>query len=321
MIPNAVPPINGPVNIMSTSREPASREGSSFDYYFLRKSPERVAERAGDRQVDRYMSTADGLNTPKSSPLTHELRGIARFIMEKDGGLSMPGILPRDGTLDFLKPMNLDKATVKGLVDSWQSAHPGESLPPELASVAGTMGIRTAGGDARAGRTPGGRDNERRESSTHRTNMPERTVEQRAEKIMSFLQKELRLTKAQAAGVLGNFLQEDTPLDPAKGGDNGNSLGIAQWNGPRKRALFAYAREHGGHATSLDTQLQFLKHELLTSERGALKALMRTSTPEQAALAFSRKYERPGDPRNQNRVRYARIAYRNYGDTQIASAE
>lgn len=240
--------------------------------------------------------------------------------MEKDGGISMPGLLPRDGTLEFLKPMNLDKATVKGLVDSFQAAHPGESLPPELAALAGTMGIRTAGGDSRAGRTPGGRDIERRETA-HRTNMPERTVDQRAEKIMNFLQKELRLTKAQAAGVLGNFFQEDTPLDPAKGGDNGHALGIAQWNGPRKRALFAFAREHSGHATSLDTQLQFLKHELLTSERGALRALLRTNTPEQAALAFSRKFERAGTPMNQNRVRYARMAYRKYGDTQVASAE
>jgi hypothetical protein len=356
--------------------------------------------------VAPFMSSASGLDFSQTGPLTPEARRLGDDMMLRSGGLTFNSILPREGTLDFLKPMNMDVATVKGLVDSWSATHPGAPMPPELANLAGAMGLKTdSGAGALAPESQPGGERPRVHRTAHRDHgdgeqhgherahghgrghgrghghgrgeghghhrrhgrgdhghhkhhgsrghrrggqdedesgendrgsdagrapegrdrgeapKPEGTTDQRAQKIMGFLQKDLGLTKAQAAGVVGNFLQESATLNPGQGGDNGHALGIAQWNGPRKHGLFQFAKEHGGNATSLDTQLQYLKHELTHGESKSLAALKRTSTPEQAALTFQRTFERAGNPMNGNRVRNARMAYNRYGSTEVANNE
>lgn len=124
----------------------------------------------------------------------------------------------------------------------------------------------------------------------------------------------LHLTKAQAAGVIGNLEHESHLNQNYSHHTNGDgreehNLGIAQWVGKRKHDLERYA---GKDATDFYKQVDFMEHELKGSEKGALNALRRTNDASHAALAFSRLYERPGAPHNSERVKNAQIAFNKY---------
>jgi hypothetical protein len=101
-----------------------------------------------------------------------------------------------------------------------------------------------------------------------------------------------------AAGITGNLLAESR-LDPAALGDSGSSLGIAQWNGPRRQALAQYAQANGGDPNDFHTQLAFVDHELRTTERRAGTALSAATDPASAATAFV-GFERPSGWSAQN---------------------
>ena len=99
-------------------------------------------------------------------------------------------------------------------------------------------------------------------------------------------------TPAQAAGIVGNLQQESGPgLDPTIVGDGGNAFGIAQWN-DRRDALHGWAQSGGMDPAALQTQLDFISHELNTTEGRAAAALRGAQTPEEAARAFL-GFERP----------------------------
>lgn len=105
--------------------------------------------------------------------------------------------------------------------------------------------------------------------------------------------KEKGFTPHQAAGLVGNFTQESN-VNPNITNRIG-AFGAAQWLGPRKEALIAFAKSKGKPANDLKTQLEFTLHELNTTEKKAKSALLKTKTPEQAALVVRKKYERPGE--------------------------
>lgn len=99
-------------------------------------------------------------------------------------------------------------------------------------------------------------------------------------------------TPAQAAGIVGNLMQESGPsLDPTIVGDGGAAYGIAQWN-DRRDDLHGWAQAGGMDPAALQTQLDFISHELGTTEGRAADALRRAQTPEEAARAFL-GFERP----------------------------
>lgn len=102
----------------------------------------------------------------------------------------------------------------------------------------------------------------------------------------------------QAAGIVGN-LQAESGADlntqarnAGDGSDGSDSIGVAQWNGRRAQALKAFAAERGTDWHDLDTQIDFIDHELRTTERAAGENLARSTTAEDAAAAFT-GYERP----------------------------
>lgn len=117
----------------------------------------------------------------------------------------------------------------------------------------------------------------------------------------------------QAAAIVGNLIQESSlRTDAANPKDPGTSVGIGQWNGSRKQALFAFARSKGKDWRDLNTQLSFVQHELQTSEAGAGNALKNASNVESATAAMI-GYERPegwtpGNPRGGNGWK-ARLGY------------
>lgn len=132
------------------------------------------------------------------------------------------------------------------------------------------------------------------------SNLPEHRV------INFFVDK--GLTREQAAGIAGNLKQE-SQFNTKILGDNNQSFGLAQWNRSRWDNLNTYAQVNNRDPEDFDTQLEFLWHELQTSEKRALNHLMNTSTVEEAARIFSEKFERPSIPHLEKRIHYARQFY------------
>lgn len=98
----------------------------------------------------------------------------------------------------------------------------------------------------------------------------------------------------QAAGIVGNLMQESTMNTGARnkgdGSDGTDSIGIGQWNGDRARALHRFA---GGNVNNLDTQLDFVIHEMRNGpERAAWNNLMAADNVNDATAAMI-GYERP----------------------------
>jgi hypothetical protein len=114
------------------------------------------------------------------------------------------------------------------------------------------------------------------------------------------------LSKAQAAGVVGNLVQE-SGLNPSSVQPDGPGRGIAQWSlgGRWDRSandnLQWYAATHHMRAAALDTQL--------TTFRGyGLAALRAASTMAQAAHVFATSFEACGNCNEPARIAFARSA-------------
>lgn len=115
-----------------------------------------------------------------------------------------------------------------------------------------------------------------------------------------YLQEKYKLQPHQAAGVVGNLMQESTFMTNARnagdGRDGSDSIGIGQWNQDRARNFRSFAGENTGN---LDTQLDFVMHELngekgagAGSERYAYNRLMNADNVHDATAAMI-SYERP----------------------------
>lgn len=106
-------------------------------------------------------------------------------------------------------------------------------------------------------------------------------------------------SQAQAAGIVGNLGGESglnpNAVNPGDGSDGSDSIGMAQWNAERARALKAFAASQGKQWNDFLTQIDFINHELTGTEGTAGAALRLAGTPEQASETFMRKYERPAD--------------------------
>lgn len=96
----------------------------------------------------------------------------------------------------------------------------------------------------------------------------------------------------QAAALVGNLVHESGVNPVVKPGDGGLSHGIAQWNGPRLAGLQQFASNNSGDWQSLDTQIDYLDHELNNSEKQAGQAL-RGASDIDAATQAAIGYERP----------------------------
>ncbi|MFH0834403.1 MAG: phage tail tip lysozyme [Patescibacteria group bacterium] len=122
----------------------------------------------------------------------------------------------------------------------------------------------------------------------------------------------LGLAPWQIAGVIANIKAESNfnprAFNPAEGAE-----GICQWRLGRREALYAFAKSHDTDPHSLRAQLMFLVHELQTTESSALAQLKRAQTPEEAAAAFNRYYERSAD-NSGRRETDARKFYAQMGD-------
>lgn len=146
---------------------------------------------------------------------------------------------------------------------------------------------------------------------------------QQAVKVAHRLMQDFGLTKEQAAGVAGNLYHESAGMnsnvnefgsDPNGqpfGPPNGTQFGYgwAQWTGDRKTAYLDYCKSIGLDPSSPAANYAMLSHELNGSEAGTLDALKSASTPEEAAIAFRKVFERAANPVDEKRIAAAREIY------------
>jgi len=113
---------------------------------------------------------------------------------------------------------------------------------------------------------------------------------------IDYLVKKHGLTPAQAAGVVGNLVQESGLKSGAHNeSSKENSYGLAQWNAKagRLQKLAAYASSQGKDLGDPKMQLDYLMHELNTDPSLGGKELRGAQTAEEAANIFATKFERP----------------------------
>ncbi|AEC00281.1 phage tail tip lysozyme [Selenomonas sputigena] len=131
--------------------------------------------------------------------------------------------------------------------------------------------------------------------------------EERAGYIMQKLMN-MGYSQIQAAGLVGNFLQEKSDLDYSY--DDGARRGIGQWMGERYHRLAKFAEENGYASwDDLDAQIAFTDWELHNTHTDALDALRAANTTGEAAKAIFDLYEIPLDEFLPNRQDYAADAY------------
>lgn len=136
------------------------------------------------------------------------------------------------------------------------------------------------------------------------------------------------LTPEQAAGPVGNFMQEsggphlppdvnqnDTTGAPPN--NTGLGYGWAQWSGGRKTLFVEYMNSKGfvtgdGRATDAADFGYLLKELDSTGYASTIPELKKQTTPEDAAVSFEATFESAGQPEMTNRKKYARQAYDEY---------
>lgn len=120
-------------------------------------------------------------------------------------------------------------------------------------------------------------------------------------------------TPEQAAGVVGNAMQESGPsINPSIVNPGEQAFGAFQWRLDRRQQLEALARERGLAASSLDAQIPHVFNELSGPYAAADKAMRQAQTPEEAAAIWDKMYERSAGAHVPERQKFARHVYNQY---------
>lgn len=83
---------------------------------------------------------------------------------------------------------------------------------------------------------------------------------ERQDHVYERLTEDYNMPPLQAVAIIANLTAE-SGLDPLAEGDSGQSVGIQQWKGERRKKLEAAARKNGDFLPSLDDQIDFLMSE------------------------------------------------------------
>jgi hypothetical protein len=129
--------------------------------------------------------------------------------------------------------------------------------------------------------------------------------------VMADLMRDFGLTSVQAAGILGNIGRECGGFTDMVE-DRGSGRGMCQWSSTRGAAFLSWCKKLGKPISDLDANYTFLRHELQSTERGAILAVKRQKTIAGATKAFMDVFERPGVPALSDRVRWANLALAAY---------
>ncbi|WP_299949071.1 phage tail tip lysozyme [uncultured Ruegeria sp.] len=117
-----------------------------------------------------------------------------------------------------------------------------------------------------------------------------------------------------ADGFIANFKDESNldpginEINPTVPGSRGG-FGLAQWTGPRRVALEQFAQQRGSNVSDIDTQLDFLVHELQGTESSAGQSILSTRNASDAAQTIVRDFLRPAPEHQESRSRrYANMS-------------
>lgn len=99
------------------------------------------------------------------------------------------------------------------------------------------------------------------------------------------------LTREQAAGLVGNLIRESR-LNHRVTNKSSGAVGIGQWLGDRKKALF---RRYGNNP-SFENQLDYIWYELNTTHKNGLRQLKAAKTVDEAAAKAFGYYEFSAGP-------------------------
>ena len=119
------------------------------------------------------------------------------------------------------------------------------------------------------------------------------------------------LTPVQAAGIVGNLMQESSVVPTSVEYGGGPGRGIAQWSvGGRWDTssgdnMTSYASQHGVSRTSLNAQLDFIWFELENFPGYGLGRLTSATTITSAVTAFQTDFEICGACAQSRRIQYA----------------
>lgn len=133
--------------------------------------------------------------------------------------------------------------------------------------------------------------------------------------LVNNLKKDYGLTDEQAFGVVGNFAHESAGFTAQQEGNprsGRGGYGFAQWTGPRRRQLEAFAQNSGRDINDYNTQYDFLKWELANTEKGAIPAVKNATNRYDAVQAFEQNFERAGVKAYGSRNRFADRAAKGY---------
>jgi len=113
-------------------------------------------------------------------------------------------------------------------------------------------------------------------------------------------------TLAQAAGIVANLdIETAGTFNPGAIGDGGKAYGIAQWH-PDRQAHFQSWAGRSIRGSTFEQQLEFVQYELTEGrEKKAGNRIRQTATPQDAAIATDRFYERSSGAARTRRIRRA----------------
>ncbi|MBX9568935.1 MAG: hypothetical protein K2X77_08570 [Candidatus Obscuribacterales bacterium] len=113
----------------------------------------------------------------------------------------------------------------------------------------------------------------------------------KAKEIFDYMTQKHQLPPHIASGILGNMMTESNLRTDAYNPREG-AIGLIQWLGSRRQGLENFAANEGKPVTDWRVQVDFMMHELKTSESGSWARLQHAQTPGEAAAIFDKYYER-----------------------------
>lgn len=131
-------------------------------------------------------------------------------------------------------------------------------------------------------------------------------------------EKKLGFTDASYTLAVDNGSYKNFTADAA-------GYGLCQWTyGPRKQALYDFARKKAKSIGDIDMQLEFLYKELSESYKGVLNGIMAAKTIREASDIVLTKFERPKDQSEtvkKKRAAYGENFYNNYHRAKPAATQ
>lgn len=139
----------------------------------------------------------------------------------------------------------------------------------------------------------------------------------KAKDIYDYLTEKHNLSPEMASGILGNLqVESNFKTDAYNRGED--AIGLCQWRGGRKVALENFAADQGKPVTDWRVQIDFMMHELKTSESGAWAKIQQAESPGQVAAAFDKYFERSDGSARGTRMANAENIYQKFTSAAMA---